>query len=234
MKFGQIKSLIETKLTTSFQNKTLKEDISYFKKNILKDSSVKKLMYGYDKLTENKGCNKEVAELIVNELYNELKNVKISENTLSKIEKWTKGIKSDNNYGLIDDLVFSTIEEAEKKVTSKKIIIENLTKKQVKKESVKLPISTLVKVANKNIQSHLNNLTESDKESVLNILKSDDKSIEEFNRLKENTINKLNELMSESDENLKKTLNETKEKIVSSEFSKKEYLKLISLNEGLK
>lgn len=234
MKFGQIKSLIETKLTNSFQNKTLKEDISYFKKNILKDNSVKKLMYGYDKLTESRGCNKEVAELIVNELYSELKNVKISENTLSKILKWTKGTESSNKYEVIDNLIFSTIDEAEKKISSKKSIIENLTKKEIKKESVKLPISTLVKVANKNVQSHLNNLTESERESVLRVLKSDEKSIEEFNKLKENTINKLEKLMVESDESLKNTLFETKEKILSSEFSKKEYLKLISLNEGLK
>jgi hypothetical protein len=233
MKFGQIKSLIETKLTNSFQNKTLKEDISYFKKNILKDNSVKKLMYGYDKLTESKGCNKEVAELIVNELYNELKNLKISESTLSKILKWTKGTELNNKYEVIDKLIFSTIDEAETKISSKKLIIENLTKKEIKKESVKLPISTLVKVANKNIQSHLNSLTESEKESVLRVLKSDEKSAEEFNRLKESIIEKLDKLMLESDESLKSTLKETKEKISLSEFSRGEYVKLISLNENL-
>jgi hypothetical protein len=161
MKFGQIKSLIETKLTNSFQNKTLKEDISYFKKNILNDNSVKQLMYGYDKLTESTGCSKEAAEFIVDELYSELKRIKISESTMSKINKWTKGVESVNKYEIIDNLIFSTIDEAEKKISSKKVIIENLTKKQIKKESVKLPISTLVKVANKNIQSHLSNLTES-------------------------------------------------------------------------
>jgi len=233
MKFGQIKSLIETKLTNSFQNKTLKEDISYFKKNILNDNSVKQLMYGYDKLTESTGCSKEVAEFIVDELYGELKKIKISESTMSKINKWTKGVESVNKYEIIDNLIFSTIDEAEKKISSKKVIIENLIKKQIKKESVKLPISTLVKVANKNIQSHLSNLTESERESVLKVLKSDEKTVEEFNKLKENTINKLDKLMSESDESLKNTLNETKEKILSSEFSKQEYIKLISLNEGL-
>jgi hypothetical protein len=233
MKFGQIKSLIETKLTNSFQNKTLKEDISYFKKNILNDNSVKQLMYGYDKLTESTGCSKEAAEFIVDELYSELKRIKISESTMFKINKWTKGVESDNKYEIIDNLIFSTIDEAEKKISSKKVIIENLTNKQIKKESVKLPISTLVKVANKNIQSHLSNLTESERESVLKVLKSDEKTIEEFNKLKENTINKLDKLMSESDESLKNTLTETKEKILSSEFSKQEYIKLISLNKGL-
>ena len=52
------------------------------------------------------------------------------------------------------------------------IIKSDIVQKQIKKESVKLPISTLVKVANKNIQSHLSNLTESERESVLKVLES--------------------------------------------------------------
>jgi succinate dehydrogenase flavin-adding protein (antitoxin of CptAB toxin-antitoxin module) len=67
---------------------------------------------------------------------------------------------------------------------------------------------------------------------VISLLKSEP-SKEEFESLKESTINKLDSLINESDEDLKKVLNETKEKVVSSNYSKKEFVKLSQLNGGL-
>jgi hypothetical protein len=43
----------------------------------------------------------------------------------------------------------------------------------------------------------------------------------------------LDSLINESDEDLKKVLSETKEKVVSSNYSKKEFVKLTQLNQGL-
>ena len=92
----------------------------------------------------------------------------------------------------------------------------------------------MLKVANKNIVTYLEKLNESDKEKVLKVLKLGDEGNNEFNTLKEETIGKINKLIEESEGDLKQTLSETKEKITNTNFSKSEFIKLLSLNESLK
>jgi hypothetical protein len=234
MKFGEIKSKIENKLTSSFRLKTIKEDVKFFKKNILSDDSFNKLMIGYDKLKEQKGMDKESSEMYVNELYSELKDLKLKKSTINSINEWVENIVCENEYKEIDNFIYSTIDEIENKVKAKKSIIENTCSKKIQKESIKVPISTMLKVANKNIVTYLEKLNESDKEKVLKVLKLGDEGNNEFNTLKEETIGKINKLIEESEGDLKQTLSETKEKITNTNFSKSEFIKLLSLNESLK
>jgi hypothetical protein len=233
MRFGVIKTLVENKLVKSFAEKKLSKDMKFFKNTILEDKSFKRLYFIYDTLKENKGLDKETATYMVDDLVNEAKSLTLNEGTLNKIKKWTLSVVKENNYIKVDDLIYGDSLNPEKKSIAKKEIVESLTKKPVVKEEKKIvPIKTMLKIANNNVQKVLEELNESEREKVISLLKSEP-SKEEFESLKESTINKLDLLINESDEDLKKVLNETKEKVVSSNYSKKEFVKLSQLNGGL-
>ena len=157
----------------------------------------------------------------------------MSENTISKISKWTRGVVKENNYTIIDDLIYGDDLKPEKKSIAKKNIVESLTKQPTIKESKKIvPISTMMKIANSNIEKTLSELNESDRQEVIYKLKKNPTK-EEFETIKESTIQKLEKLINESDEEIKKTLVETRNKIQDTKFNKKEFLKLEELNNGL-
>jgi hypothetical protein len=235
MKFGILKTKIENKLVESFKNNTLKEDLNYFRKNILSDKDFCKMMSVYDNLSENKNVDKETATFIVDDLVSEFKKIKLKESTKKYIDKWTKNITETSNYSLIDNLLYLGINEIDEKTKSKKLVIESLTKKQVdRKDSPKLPISMILNVANQKANEFLQNLDESDRTKVLEIIKLDDSSLNEnFEKLKESTLSKIDGLINESEGELKNTLIETKNRISISESNKKEYIKLLDLNKSL-
>jgi hypothetical protein len=233
MKFGELKTLVENKLTSSFANKELRNDVKIFKKILKEDSSFAKMMNNYDVLNENKGLSNDVASFLFDETISETKFLKIKESTINRIKNWAKGIKSENNYKNIDDFIFSKSITVEEKFQIKKTIVEGLTKKVVKKDSPNVPISMLVNAANNTIKKHIESLNEEDKTKVLQVLKSDETLKENYNSLKDDTIKKIETLISESDESVKNVLVETKNKIEKTEYSKQEYLKLLTLSEGL-
>ena len=110
----------------------------------------------------------------------------------------------------------------------------NKEKTIVESKSPKVPISTILKVANSTAKKYIESLNESDKNKVLEIVKMNDKELtEKFNNLKTETISKLDTLINESEEDLKKVLTETKEKITSVKETKEEYIKLLSLRDNL-
>ena len=233
MRFGVIKTLVENKLVKSFVDNKLDKDMKFFKNELLENKSFKRLYFIYDTLKENKSLDKETAEYLVDDLSREVKSIKLTENFVNKIAKWTKGIVKENNYTMIDDLVYGDDLKPEKKSIAKKNIIESLVKQPVVKESKKvIPISTMLKIANNNIEKTLSELNESDRQEVISTLKKKPTK-EEFESVKESTIQKLEKLISESDEEIKQTLVETKNKIQSTEFNKKEFIKLEQLNNGL-
>jgi succinate dehydrogenase flavin-adding protein (antitoxin of CptAB toxin-antitoxin module) len=92
----------------------------------------------------------------------------------------------------------------------------------------------MLKVANKTAEKYLENLTESERNSVKEILTSGDENLKtKFTELKETAIKKIEILISESDEELTKVLLETKERLTNTKHSKKEYIKLMNLTQNL-
>jgi hypothetical protein len=205
----------------------------FFKDEILSESSFKRMFFIYDTLCENKDLDKETAQYLVDDLSNEVKSTKLSESLLNKLSKWTKGIVKENKYTVIDDLMYGDDLKPEKKSIAKKSIVESLTKKPVIKESKKvIPISTMLKIANTNIEKTLQELNESDRIQIIEFIKYNPTK-DEFESLKESTIQKIEKLILESNEEIKSSLIETKNKISQSNFNKKEFLKLKELNSGL-
>jgi len=236
MRFGVIKTLVESKLVNSFKKNNLKEDMRLFNNKLLKNKDFCKLMSIYDNLNENKGLDKESANYLIDDLIKEFNSVKLNESTLRFIKSWTNDVVKENKYSTIDDLIYGDSIKPEKKSIARKQIVESLNKIAVIKESKtpKVPISTLVKVANNTAKKYLETLTESDRQKVLEVISVDEKTLKsKFEDLKENTISKLNNLINESDEDLNKRLVETKDKIQNTPISKDEYVKLWKLNQNL-
>ena len=238
MKFGKLKSKIENKLVESYKNNTTKTEILKFNSVVLKNKNISKLFYLYDELNSNKGLSESIANEFIN------KSISIYENTINKISNkdinpitdWVYGSDYNNEYDVIDDLFSNGITKLEEKITSKKIILENITKiPKDKKEPINIPLNTMVNIANKTIKDYITNLNESDQKKLKTLLSSDTNKLKEnYDSLKDKIISKLEKLQEDgNDEEVIKRIDETIEKINTESFDTLNYIKLQQLNENL-
>ena len=232
MKFGIIKSLVESKLIKSFGNNTLTNDLKILNKFLKEEKNFKELMYVYDTLSEQKGLDKETATYFVEEIKSKSSGKKLSDNFLKRFKSWTKEIVTENHYENIDNFLFSDLKEIDKVAKSKKNIIESISKTKIieSKSEKNLPISSILKIANQNIQKHLETLSESERNEVIDFVKN---GKDKFEFLKQQTIEKLEQMMEGSEQSLKSNLLETKNRLSNTEYSKEELTKLVKLNKGL-
>ena len=102
-------------------------------------------------------------------------------------------------------------------------------------EAVKIPIKSMVNIANQTIQSYLENLDESTKVEVFHLMATSKEDLEkEFQDIKESTIGKLTTLSeSESEQEMKNKLNETIEKIKNEKFDQMNYIRLKQLKDSI-
>ena len=238
MKFGKLKSKIENKLVESYKNGTIKSDMSKFNSLVLKNKNVSKLFYLYDELTSNRGLNESIANEYINQSITFYENTinKINPNDLKDLNAWLEGTEYNNEYDVVDELFSTGITKLEEKITSKKTILETITKSpKEEKEVVNIPLKTMVGIANKTISNYVSNLSESDQKKLKTILSSNEDELKEkYNSLKESVISKLEKIQeSEQDKEVGNTINETIEKVSSESFDKLTYLKLQELNNNL-
>lgn len=237
MKFGILKSKIEEKLLESYIKQNFKSEIKKFNKLVLEDKTISSLFYLYDELNTNQGMD----NTLINDYLNE--SVKIYENLINKvtnkkileIKKWVGNIQSENKYETIDKLFSNDVTSINEKIASKKIISETLKKKPlVTTESIELPITTIVNIANKTINGYLENLSESEKKELENMLNEDDNVLKsEYGKLKDNVIEKLTDLKKSAESDVVVKINESIEKMKSENYSKLNYYKLKSLKESI-
>jgi hypothetical protein len=237
-KFGILKSKIEKLMLESYGNGTFKEQVKNFKLLVLENKNISKLFYLYDELNSKKGLSESVVDDYINECITIYENTvnKVKDSTVVNLNKWVYNVKSENNYSHIDDLFSSNVLNIESRIASKKIIKESLKKKPiVNKETVNLPLSTMVNVANKTISNYIENLNESEKKELFDFLKKDDKELMvNFETLKEEVKEKLSQLKSSSDDSeTMDRINETIEKVDLEKYDKFSYFKLKNLKENL-
>lgn len=238
MNFGIIKSRIEHTLLESYKKGTFKENMKNFKKLVLENKNISKLYYLYDDLSSNKGLHTEIVNDYINESVTIYENTlnKVTGNDINKIISWVGSPKINNNYEVIDNLFNTNILAIESRIQSKKMISETLKKKpNVIKESVNIPLSSMVNVANKTISNYIDSLNESEKAELTKLLSENDDKLEgEFNVIKENVVNKLTEMKNnESDKSTQTRIEETLNKVMSEKYDKLSYFKLKSLNENI-
>jgi hypothetical protein len=238
MKFGIIKSKIDYVLTESFKNEIhFKEEMKYFKKNILENKTLGKLFYLYDELSSKKNIDKKIVDDYINgsiTIYENLIN-KIKSNDLKKLNYWLDGISVENTYENIDNVFSTDILKLESKIKSKQILTESLTQAEKKQnEVINIPVSSMIKLANKTLNNYLNTLDEGSKKELVKLLSEDDNTLEqEYNIIKEQVIGKLTNHQKVSDNETSSKIDETITKIKNEKYDKLTFFKLKDLNENL-
>jgi hypothetical protein len=240
--FGTIKTKIENTAVELAKNPSFKRFIFEFNAMVLKNKDLSELYYIYDDLSSNKGIPSDIANDYINEsieysqilLESQGKNL----NDLNTwINSWNK--QSDNNYTDIDNAIYNKgIRNLENILESKKNIKNIITKEEDKKqvvESVNMPISSMVKIANENLKKELGTLNESDKKELDQILSLNGEELKEnFNNLKNLVLDNLKVSINEStDKELEGTINKTISKVMEAKCSHYDYYKLKKLSLGL-
>lgn len=232
MTFGQIKTAIENHLIESYKSeKEFKKSINEFKSNILNNKSISKLYSVYDQLSTNQGLNESDAKDFLEEGLSVINRI-LPTVKLPKLVKET----TNNNYKNIDTLVYTNNLNLSERVNAKKEIIQILkSEKESLKESIKLPVSSMVKIANQTLENYITNMDEDSKKVFMNVVKTDSKNLkEDYQNLKESTIDKLKTILTnESEQELKSKIQETIEKIQTQDFNQMNYVKLVSLEKNL-
>lgn len=238
IKFGILKSKVENVLLESYKNDTFKTEIQNFKKLVLENKNINKIFFLYDDLSSDKGLNESVINDYINECVTIYENTinKIKQSDIDNLKKWVGNTKTENVYESIDNLFSTDILTIESRINSKKLISESL-KKQPKKvqETVNVPLTSMVNIANKTISTYIQNLEESDRKELTDLLTTSDEELKtSYETIKENVISKLTQMkLNESDSTTKETINETISKVSSEKYDKLTYFKLKSLNENL-
>jgi hypothetical protein len=238
MKFGELKSKIETYLVESYKKNKLKDSLFVFEQLVLKNKNISKIFFLYDELSENKGLNESVANEFIHESITAYENLynKVQTKSLKELKSWVGHVQCENKYKEIDNLFSSNILTLETKIKSKKVLIESLKKqKEVQKDAIKVPLNTMVKIANKTVESYISSLNESEKKELVKILNTPKSIIQEnYNKEKEVVFEKLYKTKeNEKNSETIKTIEQVIEKLQTESFSEINYFKLKTLSEGL-
>lgn len=242
-KFGAIKSKIEKTLVSTYGKESFKSNLQGFKKRILGDKNLAEAYYLYDELSSQKGLSKEVASVYVNESFEKLND--IITNNKEKIEELSKWVNElldesvENNYVDIDNVIYEKSLTKLEAVVESKLKIERILSEtkieDVIKESVNLPLSTMLKIASNTFNKEYDNINESDKEELKGLLSmTKEEIVKEMTELKESVIGKLQSTLTEStDKELTEKVNNTISKINESENDLVSLYKLKQLHSGL-
>lgn len=236
--FGELKSKIETYLAESYKKGKLKDNLFIFEELVLKNKNISRIFFLYDELSENKGLSESLGNEYINESITAYENLinKVQPKHLKELKSWVGHVKCENKYKEIDNVFSSSVLTLESKIKSKKVILENLKKQQVgKKETIMVPLNTMVKIANKTVESFISSLNESEKKELTKILKTPKSVVQEnYNKEKEVVLEKLMESKeNEKDSETINTIDQVIDKLQKESFSEINYFKLKNLSEGL-
>jgi hypothetical protein len=233
MTFGQIKSIIENNLLESYRNEQeFKKSLREFKHNVLSNKNMSKLYSLYDQLTTPQGLTENDAKDFLDE------GISLIQKLLPLI-KTPKTVSEnvENKYSDVDALVYTNKLDLMERLKSKKNLIQTLTlaKKETIKETINIPLKSMVFIANQTLNSYLDNLDETAKKEFIQLMSEDTSSLKEkFETLRKSTIGKLNTLLENEHEfEIQTKLSETIDRLKVEKFDQLNFLKLKNLEESI-
>ena len=122
------------------------------------------------------------------------------------------------------------------RIQSKKNVINILmSDNNLVKESINIPIKSMVNIANQTLSNYIKNLDESTKKEFLLLISEDTKSLEsKFENIKESAVNKLKTILEKEEEfELKSKIYETIDRVKNEKFDQLNFLKLKNLEESI-
>jgi hypothetical protein len=142
-----------------------------------------------------------------------------------------------NQYINIDSLVYVNKLDLMERVQSKKNLIKILvsSKPEPIKESINLPLKSMIKIANQTMNGYIENLDESAKKEFIQLMSEDTTLLKrKFKTLQKNTIVKLTNLLeNEKESEIKTKLSETIDKLKVETFDQLNFFKLKNLDESI-
>ena len=233
MTFGKIKSIIENDLLESYKNeKEFKQSLKEFRQNVLNNKNMSKLYSLYDQLTTPQGLNESDSKDFLEEGISLIQKLVPSIKTPKTLSENVK-----NKYSDIDSLVYTNKLDLMERIKSKKALIKTLSssKPESIKESINIPLKSMVSIANQTMNNYLENLNESDKKEFLSLMNEDTSVLKEkFETLRESTISKLNVILENEHElEMKTKLSETIDRLKVEDFNQLNFLKLKNLEESI-
>ena len=232
MTFGTIKSIIENNLLESYKDeKEFKKSLREFKHNVLSDKSMSKAYTLYDQLSSAQGLSEETAKEYLEEGVNLLQKI------LPDIRLPKSSSKNVNNkYFDIDALVYTNKLDLLERVQAKKNIVSLLTSaNNTVKESINIPVKSMVNIANQTLRNYIDTLDENSKKEFLQLISEDTKSLEtKFETIRESAIKKLQTILEKEEEfELKTKLSETIDKLKIEKFDQLNFIRLKNLEESI-
>ena len=233
MTFGQIKSIIENNLLESYRNEQeFKKSLKEFKHNVLNNKNMSRIYSLYDQLTTPQGLSENDAKDFLDEGINLIQKLLPS----IKMPK-TMSENVNNSYSDVDALIYTNKLDLMERLKSKKNLIKTLTspKKEMVKETINIPIKSMVSIANHNLNNYLDTLDESAKKEFIQLMSEDFSSLKtKFETLRENAIVKLSNILeSEQDFEVQTKLSETIDRLKIEEFNQLNFFKLKNLEESI-
>lgn len=232
MTFGNVKSIIEKNLLESYNNeKEFKKSLREFKHNVLNNKSMSRAYALYDQLSTPQGLSEQDAKDFLDEglnlLMKILPSVKLPKSLVENVE---------NKYADLDVLTSTNKLDLLERINSRKNVLKVLTtKKENIKESINIPIKSMVSIANQTLRGYIESLDENSKKEFFQIISEDTKTLEDkFETLRESTINKLNNMLeNETEFEIKTKLTETIDKLKTEKFDQISFLRLKSLESSI-
>ena len=233
MTFGQIKSIIENNLLESYRNEQeFKKLLREFKHNVLNNKNMSRIYSLYDQLTTPQGLSENDAKDFLDEGINLIQKLLPS----IKMPK-TMSENVNNSYSDVDALIYTNKLDLMERLKSKKNLIKTLTspKKEIVKETINIPIKSMVSIANQTLNNYLDNLNQSAKKEFIQLMSEDVSSLKEkFELLRENVIVKLNNILDvEQEFEVQTKLSETIDRLKIEEFNQLNFFKLKNLEESI-
>lgn len=233
MTFGQIKSIIENNLLESYRNEQeFKKSLKEFKHNVLNNKNMSKLYSLYDQLTTPQGLTENDAKDFLDEGIHLIQKLIPTIKTPKTVNETV-----ENKYSDVDALVYTNKLDLMERLKSKKTLIQTLTsnKKETVKETINIPLKSMVSIANQTLNSYLENLDEDAKKEFIQLMSEDTSSLKtKFDDLRKSAINKLTTLLeSEQEFEIKTKLSETIDRLKVEKFDQLNFLKLKNLEESI-
>lgn len=209
---------------------------------VLENKDLSELYFIYDDLSSNKFLSEDIVNDYINESveYSQIL-IEGQKDNLGFLDTWINSWNKskENKYHEIDNVIYNkSIKNLESVLESKKIIKNTLIKEHKEekiKETINVPISSMVKIANENLKKEFNSLNESEKNELQEVLSLNQDILKlEFEKTKNIVLNNLKTGLNESkDTELNNKISKTIEKINSSKCNHYDYYKLKKLSLGL-
>jgi len=236
--FGQLKTYIENKLIESYNTDSFKNELSFFKKNILENNIISKIYNGYDELSQPKNLNPEVSTEYIQESVTLIQKLLEEGNTIIEDISSKVDIKKyGNDYQDIDNMMYLKDQnQILERIESKNKIKNILESTQVKesKEYIDIPLSSMSTIAAKTIDKNYTNLSDYDLKTLKEYFSMNNKEIKsEIEECKTKILSKLEEKKTSSDSDLNETIDKTITKVKNTENNLHSLYQLKELLVGL-